>query len=199
MRRAVLLLVGLLLAAGCGQAPVPVADPATLEPSAPPSVAPSTSASPSATPTPTSKAGHTVRVEITFYAGADNDPPGSAEIAYPNSRHQSAGGTGTWADPLTLASAPDELPVGTLVYVPRLKKYFVMEDDCEQCISEWARNRHGHVDLWVSDATDPDVITCEESLTLDDREAIEIDPPRNRPVDPRPLHDVASGSCWPDT
>ncbi|MGD9530515.1 MAG: hypothetical protein AB7V44_27470, partial [Pseudonocardia sp.] len=97
------------------------------------------------------------------------------------------------------ASDPEELPVGTIVYLPRLQKYFVMEDDCEECIAEWKRDHHGHVDLWVSAATDPGVITCEEALTQDGPETIEINPPADRPVDPRPLHDAASGACWPHT
>ena len=86
-------------------------------------------------PVPANPAAHgTVTVEVTFYGGPDNDPPGSTDIAYPNGRHAIAGGTGSYADPVTLASDPRELPPGTLVYYPRLRKYFVMEDDCEECI-----------------------------------------------------------------
>ncbi|MGE3287067.1 MAG: hypothetical protein AB7J32_13330 [Pseudonocardia sp.] len=189
MRRlglAVLLLAG--LATACAQAPAAPAVPRIVPPPATGPTAPATSATSA-----------TVRVEVTFYAGADNDPPGSSEIAHPNGRHQTAGGTGTWADPLTLATDPDELPVGTVVYVPRLQKYFVMEDDCEDCIAQWKRSRHGHVDLWISAATDPGVLDCEAALTRDDPETIQINPPADRTVDPRPLHDAASGACWPHT
>lgn len=59
------------------------------------------------------------RVQVTFYAAADNDPAGSTDIAYANSRHAAAGGTGTFTDPLTLASDPGELRPGTVVYYPR--------------------------------------------------------------------------------
>ena len=39
----------------------------------------------------------------------------------------------------------------------------------------------------------------EEALTQDAPETVEINPPPDRPVDPRPLHDAASGACWPHT
>jgi hypothetical protein len=137
----------------------------------------------------------TVTVEVTFYGGPDNDPPGSTDIAYPNGRHAIAGGTGSYADPVTLASDPRELPPGTLVYYPRLRKYFVTEDDCEECISEWGRNRHPHVDLW-SGASGTGLLPCEDALTPDDPQPLEIDPPSDRPVDPGPLYDPADNRCW---
>lgn len=179
MRRLVLVLAAaLLLLAGCGQAgPVPAAPP----------------------PADTAAVTGTARVEITFYAGLDNDPLGSSDIAHPNGRHETAGGTGTYDDPVTLATDPDELPVGTLVYVPVLQKYFVMEDDCEGCIDEWQKSRHGHVDLWVSPTTDPAVLRCEATLTPDGPTEIEINPPAGRTVDTRPLYDAASGTCWART
>lgn len=183
MRRAAVLLAALffVMTTGCGAAmvtPPPVSVPA---------------------PAPAPGATGTVDVLVTFYAAADNDPPGSSEIAHPNARHTTAGGTGTVADPLTLATDPAELPPGTVVYLPRLQKYFVMEDDCEGCITEWRRSHRGHVDLWTSPTADPRVIPCEEALTVDGTEAIEINPPPDRPVDPRPLYDAASGRCWPHT
>lgn len=64
---------------------------------------------------------------VTFYGWYDNTPP-SAAIAYPVI-HQTAGGTGTWSDPITYASDTSETPAGTKIYVPRVQKYFIMEDD----------------------------------------------------------------------
>jgi len=165
-------------------------------------VTPSTSSTPLASAHPASAtiapaATGTAYVMVTFYAGADNDPPGSSEIAHPNERHPAAGGTGTAADPITLASDPDELPLGTLVYYPPLRKYFVMEDECDSCIAEWRDDKRAHVDLWTSATTDPAVLDCEERLTPDDPVAVEVDPPPDRPVDPHPLFDT--GRCWPDT
>src|ERR1700709_2404500 len=49
---------------------------------------------------------------ITFYAAADNDPAGSREIAFPG-LHREAGGTGTFADPLTFAAAKGVFKPGT--------------------------------------------------------------------------------------
>ena len=42
-------------------------------------------------------------------------------------------GTGTYADPVTIATAPGELNVCEIVYLPLLTKYGRYEDDCEQC------------------------------------------------------------------
>jgi hypothetical protein len=137
------------------------------------------------------------QAEVTFYAAADNDPPGSAEIAYPNSRHVVAGGTGTYADPLSLATDPRELRPGVVVYYPPVQKYFVMEDDCAECIDDWSAKRTPHVDLWMSGTADPAVQTCEAALTPDGLDTIIVNPPADLPVDPKPLY--ADGRCWPNT
>jgi hypothetical protein len=137
------------------------------------------------------------RVEVTFYAAADNDPPGSTEIAYPNSRHVAAGGTGTYADPLSLATDPREIRPGVLVYYPPVQKYFVMEDDCAECIDDWDQSRTPHVDLWASNTSDPAVLTCEAALTPDGPDTIIVNPQADLPVDLKPLY--ANGWCWPNT
>jgi hypothetical protein len=137
------------------------------------------------------------KVQVTYYAAADNDPPGSAQIAYPNSRHPSAGGSGTVADPLSLATDPREIRPGVLVYYPTVRKYFVMEDDCVPCIDQWSQDRTPHVDLWMSNTTAPVVQDCEAALTPDDPDTIIINPPTDLPVDTRPL--FSGGRCWPNT
>lgn len=73
---------------------------------------------------------------LTGYSWQDNDPPKSAAIACTKWRGL-AGGTGTFADPITMAvgfvgSLPD-LPYGTLFYVPTLRRYFRIEDLCGAC------------------------------------------------------------------
>ena len=71
--------------------------------------------------------------QITFYGWPDNDPP-SAQTAYNcGGRNFVAGGTGTYSDPLTMASAPGEYSQCEIVYVPYLKKYARLEDYCAQC------------------------------------------------------------------
>jgi hypothetical protein len=150
-------------------------------------------------PAPVDPAAHgTVNVYVTFYGGPDNDPPGSTDIAYPNGRHPAAGGTGSYADPITLATDPRELPPGTVVYEPQLKKYFVMEDDCDECITDWGAGHRPHVDLWTAPAGTA-LLTCEDSLTPPGQVPLEINPPADRPVDPRPLYDAATNRCWPAT
>lgn len=126
---------------------------------------------------------------VTFYSLPDNDPPGSRIIAYPR-LHAKAGGTGTYKDPQTFASAhPDVYPAGTKIYVPRFQRYYIMEDLCE-C-------SHGanHVDLWLEPSgTTSQVLACEEVLTTARREETIIkDPDPNQSVDLRPL--MSNGTC----
>jgi 3D (Asp-Asp-Asp) domain-containing protein len=148
---------------------------------------PTATATAAATPTPAPASGRMWSVVITFYGAADNDPPGSTEIAHPNDHHQEAGGTGTYTDPLSLAADPRALPVGTRVYYPPLRKYFVMEDDCAQCITDWRSSRKPHIDLWTGDYQGSALLACENALTPDGLVAVELNPPPGRPVDHRPL------------
>jgi hypothetical protein len=176
------LAVGWMAAAPLTSPPPPTAAPAAPRTTLPPP--------PSATPTTSPKQAPTGRMWslfVTFYGAADNDPPGSTEIAHPNDRHQEAGGTGTFADPLSLAADPRAIPVGTRVYYPPLRKYFVMEDDCAQCITDWRSSRRPHIDLWTGDFQGSALLACENALTPDGLVAVEVNPPPGRPVDPRPL------------
>lgn len=81
--------------------------------------------------------GQQMQVYLTGYSYWDNTPPGSAQIARPVI-HRSAGGTGTYTDPVTLAvghvktgsrSAMD-FQTGTRFYIERLRKYAIVEDLC---------------------------------------------------------------------
>lgn len=47
-------------------------------------------------------------VKTTFYGAPDNDPPGLATAYNCSGRNYIAGGIGTYANPLTFASAPGE-------------------------------------------------------------------------------------------
>jgi 3D (Asp-Asp-Asp) domain-containing protein len=128
----------------------------------------------------------TLVVEVTFYGWPDNDPPGDA-IAYPVV-HQRAGGTGTWADPITLASDKRLIPIGSRIYIGYLHKYFVMEDQCVPCEADWSAKRP-HIDLWIGGEGAPpkEVLACEDRLTRSSYKVTvgETDP--NYPVDPTPL------------
>jgi 3D (Asp-Asp-Asp) domain-containing protein len=175
--------IGWMAAAPLTTAPTPTPAPAAAPRTTTP---PTAAATPSPAPTQ-ALAGRMWSVVVTFYGAADNDPPGSTEIAHPNGHHQEAGGTGTYADPLSLAADPRAIQVGTRVYYPQLRKYFVMEDDCAQCITDWRSSRTPHIDLWTGDYQGSALLACENALTPDGLVPVELNPPPGRPVDPRPL------------
>ncbi len=90
---------------------------------------------------------------LTFCGWWDNTPPGG-DISFPKI-HSTARGKGTFADPITFATAMAELSPGTRVWVPRVRKYVIMEDSCQECGPDWSG--HGanggpglrHIDLWL--------------------------------------------------
>lgn len=69
----------------------------------------------------------------TFYGAPDNDPPGPATAYSCGGRNYVAGGTGTYANPLTFATVPGEYTTCEIVYFPYLRKYLRMEDSCADC------------------------------------------------------------------
>jgi 3D (Asp-Asp-Asp) domain-containing protein len=145
--------------------------------------------------------GSTMSVYVTFYGWADNSPPGGA-IAYPQSDgyptlHETAGGTGTYADPITFATDKAEFPVGTRLYVPFIEKYVMMEDDCVECDSDWTSSHKWHIDLWMnSNGTEStsSLTNCEDRWTRDST-SVEIDPPDGRMVTTTPLFTPATNTC----
>ncbi|CUH88558.1 hypothetical protein PH5382_02494 [Phaeobacter sp. CECT 5382] len=78
-----------------------------------------------------------MNVYLTGYSYWDNTPRGSAQIARPVI-HRSAGGTGTYDDPVTLAvghiktgtRSVMDYPAGTRFYIEKLRKYAIVEDLC---------------------------------------------------------------------
>ncbi len=147
---------------------------------------------------PSGGAGTTANVKITFYGAYDNDPKGSKAIANPVI-HQEAGGTGTHADPLTFASpaGAGAYKVGQIIYVPRVQKYFIKEDEC--AVSWTAPKGCGvvtMVDLYVGNPSDAQaVVECENSITPSGDTQIIIDPPANLTVDPKPIWNQSTGAC----
>lgn len=75
------------------------------------------------------------RVAVTFYGAPDNDPPGSQATAWScdPSRGAKAGGTGSYLDPLSFASAKYEFDKCEIIYLPYLKKYLRFDDFCATC------------------------------------------------------------------
>ena len=112
-------------APGPGPAPAPGPSPA---PTTPPAPRPSS---------PTVGEQVIPAAYVTGYTWFDNTPPGSVEISHPVI-HPEAGGSGTYADPITLAVGHSmatgrdvlDYPAGTRFYLPHVRRYFIVEDTC---------------------------------------------------------------------
>jgi len=170
------------------------------------------SGSPSAAKTSAVKAASSsARFYVTLYGYVDNTPP-SAIISNPVI-HKQAGGTGTYADPVTFATDTREEKPGTIVYYPYLQKYFIMEDTCDECTKDWTGNngdnpvppRNGHrwrIDLWAGgdkrSLKEPDksaLLNCEDALTQDNGGMVTLNPAKNLPVDTTPIYNVSTRKC----
>lgn len=107
-------------------------------------------------------AGSEIKVYLTGYSYWDNTPRGSTAIAKPVV-HRRAGGHGTYNDPVTLAvgyrlngrRVDMDYPAGTRFYLPKLRKYAIVEDVCGDGnaphVTGCARGHRGHpwIDIWV--------------------------------------------------
>ena len=77
------------------------------------------------------------KVFVTGYSWYDNTPEGSPIISHPV-LHKTAGGTGTYEDPVTIAVGHSretgedvlDIPPGTRIYLPDVRRYFIVEDTC---------------------------------------------------------------------
>lgn len=123
---------------------------------------------------------------VTLYGSPDNDPPGTGDIAHPVI-HKKAGGIGTYQNPITYAVKRGYLPIGQKIYVPYLRKYFIMEDDCVGC------TRY-QVDLWAGYGTAPGIIRCEYALTKNNTPVF-INPRSDYPVDTTPIWNEKTKTC----
>jgi hypothetical protein len=139
-------------------------------------------------------AGKSLRVLLTGYGWWDNTPPGSSEISNPVT-HQAAGGTGSYADPITVAvpyhcgSADDagclQWAAGTRFYLPSLQRYLIVEDVCGDGGPDSCPDSTGnHLDVWVGGRalTHAASDACEERIT--GRTTAILRPAANLPVTP---------------
>jgi len=106
----------------------------------------------------------TINAYVTGYSYFDNTPPGSADLSNPV-LHDEAGGTGTYADPITVAvghsitGGQDVLdwPEGTRFYLPNLRRYFIVEDTCGDgstpqdgpCHTGYPSSATTWLDIWI--------------------------------------------------
>ncbi|HLZ57483.1 MAG TPA: hypothetical protein VKR06_11090 [Ktedonosporobacter sp.] len=146
--------------------------------------------------TPAAAQATTRSMYVTFYGWPDNSPPGNA-IAYPV-KHSGAGGKGTFSDPITYATDKAELAIGTIVYVPYVQRYVIMEDDCVQCDSDWSHGHKAHIDLWVGGKGAPSsaVINCEDALTQNGNVSVIVHPASNLKVSSIPLFNSSTRACY---
>jgi hypothetical protein len=102
----------------------------------------------------------------TGYGWPDNSPPG-AIVSGPAG---TARGSGTFADPITIAvgyvgNALD-YSYGTKFYIPNVRKYFVVQDMCAQC-HQTPTGASVWVDMWTGGdgSNDAGVLACEDAVT----------------------------------
>ena len=89
------------------------------------------------------------------------------DIAYPKI-HKKAGGKGTYSDPITFAGAEKSIAPGSIVYISKFKKYFIFDDECEECQEDWSSSKMYHLDLWMGPTYAVDgVVDCENQLSDD--------------------------------
>ncbi len=147
-----------------------------------------------------------VKAFMTLYGWADNSPPGPG-IAHP-CLHSTAGGVGTFSNPVTFATDVNELGWCQVIYVPYMKRYFIHEDECSQCDQDWNSSHLYRFDMWAGgDAGSrhqPEkraLHACEstwtraDSVTDPDNPTIIIDPPSNLPVTSAPIFSAPT-TCW---
>jgi hypothetical protein len=105
----------------------------------------------------------------TFYGWPDINPAGARAEYSCGGRSKNAGGSGTFDDPVTFASASSEFSLCEIIYDPYLQKYLRFEDGCAQCETDWDDgNGFMRIDVWVGSNSvggGQDQINCENELT----------------------------------
>jgi hypothetical protein len=154
-------------------------------------------------------------VYVTWYGFDDNSCDVETthtcdNIAYPKSdgyptKHNGATeGKGTYDDPVTFAASDAgdgesfggvTIAPGTIIYYAKVRKYFIMEDSCFECHTEWDAKKALHVDLWMGPSVPPpgqtmfgaQLINCEDDHTSGQAyhgvDTIIVNPPADLPVD----------------
>lgn len=126
-------------------------------------------------------------VHLTYYGYDDND--NSSQIAFPIFRRGASEDLGTYEHPTTFAGDARFRLVkpGGKIYVPRLRRYYVLEDTCSDC-TRAANNGRVEILLWIgssSQASGQALYDCENRLTasVPFSDKVIVNPPPNLPVD----------------
>jgi hypothetical protein len=180
-------------------------------------------------------------VYVSFYGYNDNSCTtenihGCNDIASPAIHQIATQGTGTYDDPSTCAASDPSDPghsyatfngvtlmPGTIVYLPEVQQYFVMEDSCLECGDEYAcqlspddtddpqppsgcqPGQNLHIDFWLgpNDAilqgqAATDLQSCEDNLTVGGPYMgvgdVIVNPPKDLPVSPSLLFSSTSSA-----
>ncbi|KAK2595020.1 hypothetical protein QQS21_007274 [Conoideocrella luteorostrata] len=97
-------------------------------------------------------------VQHTFFGDPDNNGGGNA-IAYNCGRGYTAQGSGSYNDPLTMASVPGAYNRCEIVWDPYTKKYLRNEDNCATCSGN-------QIDIWTGGGGSKKAqLACERRLT----------------------------------
>ena len=99
-------------------------------------------------------------------------------------RVQLAGGTGSYNDPLTMASSSVLFNICEIFYVPYLQKYVRFEDHCKDCDTAVTSGVH-HINIWTGSNSVSggfDQIGCEMALSPGGEQSIIRSPSTNLTV-----------------
>jgi hypothetical protein len=132
-------------------------------------------------------------VYLTGYSFHDNTPPRSARLSHPVV-HGSAGGQGTYADPITVA-VPGSGPTmpwkpGTRFYLPTLRRYVIVEDSGA---SPPPPGVDTHLDVWIGGQNGSRAATDACMSRLTGTVPALLSPPPGLPVLPGPI--FANNTC----
>lgn len=170
---------------------------ATVTPTRTPTRTPTVTRTPTPTRTPLSSGVDTIvkGVYVTFYGYDDNDDGngnyGVPVISDPIIHEIATEDLGTYDQPSTFATDYAIAKAGQLIYVPKVRKYYVMEDTCVECTAD-RRKGKSRVDLYMGGNTaiqGPSLIACEEALTADPyTDTVIFNPGPGWPVSTVPLY-----------
>jgi hypothetical protein len=140
-------------------------------------------------------------IDVQFFGWPDNQPAGNG-IAYPKSggyptEHDVASGTGSYGDPISFGGDPTIFAPGTILYVPYIEKYVIMEDECTSCETQAKTTHRPQITVWMaSTASTPTAqfASCEMSWTKQSITAIE-NPTPVLVATTSPLFDTPTRTC----